>query len=1760
MAGFRLALLMSDDLGGSLNMKDRSGAKKLYKTHRGWIAAGVAALTLFSTQALADQNVQAATADTTATTDTPKDTDAADTAADATNTAAQQQLETAIQKIIAAADAGETTDYASAKAAMDAVTAAQQQISAAQSNGASLDAVPADLTAAMNAATTKLAELQATVNAGPQTDTTGTDATDTDTGKTNTDNTANAGSGSNTDATNTDAGKTGTDIGNTDTKTDTTDADKAADTEDTTAGQTQLNAAAQAMVAAVNNADLTTAAGYQAASDAVKAQEQALKDAQDAGGQMSALPADLQSQLTAALKTLSDAQAAAQTNLNQAAQTVVDAVNNADLTTTDGFKAASDVATAQEQAMSDAVAGGAAMSAIPEALHNDLSAALAKLAAVQQKDMPQTKLDAAAQRVVDTVNAVDPNNVDSITAAKAAVAQQELAVAEALKDGALMARIPLDLQTDLTAALNKLADYLRVPEAQARLATIVNGIIATVGNIDATDPAAITQGIADYTTEKDQLDNTLLYGALIDQLPENLQVNLKDAQDKIAAYQKAASLDDQAALQQQLNDVAQAYVDKTNEVNAIGDDFDANQWQTERAALNDQLFGLIDAGASALDIPSDLQMALNKAWQVGLLKVNHQNTDTGQMFGKPLYYVGVQGQTINFTPMSYVMYEDGYKLLSLLSPQEWTLTNDLKEIAWLYQATPQDVTIHYVDAATNATLKADDTLTAVAKTGETIDLGTQGLETTIAGYTLQGGLNASYEIKGDGNDITLLYQGNPQTVSVHYQDAQGNELQAATALEAITGETVDLTKQSLPTTIPGYTLGSALNPAYVVKNGGNDLSLLYIVAPQALTISYKDANTGEEIKPAKTLNNVGVTGETIDLTTLDLDTDVDGYRLQNDLDPAYKLLASDNGITLLYVGKLRDLTISFQDAVTGKELKPATMFRDIARTGTTLDLNTLGLDTTVAGYTLQSALNPAYKLRPSNNNNGVTLLYLPSPQDVKIRYIDALTEKDIKPATILPNVGVTGDTIDLTKFHLETAITGYTMQSTVDSAYTLRTDHNGVSLLYFADQQDMKILYMDVLTGKPMKPATILKNIVVVGDTVDLTKKVSDTTIPGYTLQNNLSRTYTVLASDNFFMLNYLADQQDMTIRYVDAATGKELKPATSLKRVGMTGYTVNLTRKVANTEIAGYTLQNALDPAYKILASNNVFTLLYQANSQDMTIRYIDALTDKDIKPATVLSNVGVTGETIDLNQFGLDTAIDGYTMQGTLDSAYTLHADHNGVSLLYLADPQDMTIRYLDAMTGEDLKPATILQNVGVIGDTVDLTKKGLDTTVAGYTMQSTPNPAYKVIASHNGVSLLYLADAQPITVHFQDEAGNPLKADQTVTGQVTGETVDLTQKGIDTAITGYTRQNDLDTAYVVKATGNDVTLIYAPDDQTVTVHYKDAKTGAELKTPTTLTDVAKTGDTLDLTKQGIDSAIAGYTLQNTLNPAYLVQAGTNDFDLLYQADSQKLIVHSVLAGTKTKLIADQTIDPIGATGDVVDLSKAGIRTFVPGYTLKTPLDTAYVVTAGDNEIWVEYVKKDLPNTGNGGGTTTNPGGGTTTNPGSNGNNGGGTTTNPGGTGNNGGGTTTNPGGTGNNGGGTTTNPGGNGNNGGGTTTNPGGNGNNGGGTTTTPGDTGNNGGGTTTNPTNGNHGGTTTPSTGTATGTTNQPTVTPVSHAKLPDTGAATTTAAAAKTPVKQASAASLPQTGDDANSAAAIAGIGVIGAMLALVGIDIKKRRA
>ncbi|WP_461227429.1 hypothetical protein [Lacticaseibacillus suihuaensis] len=48
-------------------MSNRNGAKKLYKAHKTWIAAGVAAATLLSVQALGGQQVSAAAGDTTTT-------------------------------------------------------------------------------------------------------------------------------------------------------------------------------------------------------------------------------------------------------------------------------------------------------------------------------------------------------------------------------------------------------------------------------------------------------------------------------------------------------------------------------------------------------------------------------------------------------------------------------------------------------------------------------------------------------------------------------------------------------------------------------------------------------------------------------------------------------------------------------------------------------------------------------------------------------------------------------------------------------------------------------------------------------------------------------------------------------------------------------------------------------------------------------------------------------------------------------------------------------------------------------------------------------------------------------------------------------------------------------------------------------------------------------------------------------------------------------------------------------------------------------------------------------------------------------------------------------------------------------------------------------------------------------------------------------------------------------------------------------------
>ena len=153
--------------------------------------------------------------------------------------------------------------------------------------------------------------------------------------------------------------------------------------------------------------------------------------------------------------------------------------------------------------------------------------------------------------------------------------------------------------------------------------------------------------------------------------------------------------------------------------------------------------------------------------------------------------------------------------------------------------------------------------------------------------------------------------------------------------------------------------------------------------------------------------------------------------------------------------------------------------------------------------------------------------------------------------------------------------------------------------------------------------------------------------------------------------------------------------------------------------------------------------------------------------------------------------------------------------MTYVYAPDEESVTVHYQTA-DGKDLVPSET--QTGSYGSGYTTSAKE----IAGYHLTETPsNATGKYTTDTPDVTYVYAPDEESVTVHYQTADGTPLADDEHATGVYGGEYTTSAKK-----ISGYHL-----TATPGNATGKyttdtpDVTYVYAPDEESVTVHYQTA-----------------------------------------------------------------------------------------------------------------------------------------------------------------------------------------------------------------------------------------------------------------------------------------------------------------------------------------------
>ncbi|MBQ4898851.1 MucBP domain-containing protein, partial [Paenibacillus sp. Marseille-P2973] len=555
---------------------------------------------------------------------------------------------------------------------------------------------------------------------------------------------------------------------------------------------------------------------------------------------------------------------------------------------------------------------------------------------------------------------------------------------------------------------------------------------------------------------------------------------------------------------------------------------------------------------------------------------------------------------------------------------------------------------------------------------------------TVAGYQLKVGESPRNVTLTVTNPSPVIWFGYTaaveQTVTVKYLEKDsGKQLKDPTFQKGFSGSKVEL-KALL---VDGYSVVAPDKLEYTFTSEPNQVhTFFYTANEQNVTVKYLKKGTTDEVAPSTTVK--GLTGETIELTA----ANAPGYTPEKATDSYTIKAEGNNEYIFYYTASEQNVTVKYLKKGTTDEVAPSTIVKGL--TGQTIELTAAN----APGYTPEKATDN-YTIKAEGTNEYI-FYYTASEQSVTVKYLKKGTTDEVAPSTTVK--GLTGQTIELTAANA----LGYTPEKATDN-YTIKAEGTNEYIFYYtAKEQNVTVKYLKKGTTDEVAPSTTVKGLT--GETIELTAANA----PGYTPEK-ATASYTIKAEgNNEYIFYYTASEQNVEVKYLEQGTNKVLAEPTTAN--GVTGQTIELKAK----DIAGYT---AVEPthSYKLDVENAAHVFYYTANTQSVSVKYVDRETGKEIAEATSVN--GVTGDTVTLE--AKDVA--GYTPEKATDS-YTLKAEGNEYTFYYTANAQSVEVQYLEQGTNKVLAEPTTAN--GVTGQTIELKAKD----IAGYTAVE-PTHSYKL-----------------------------------------------------------------------------------------------------------------------------------------------------------------------------------------------------------------------------------------------------------------------------------------------------------------------------------------------------------------------------------------------------------------------------------------------
>lgn len=407
-----------------------------------------------------------------------------------------------------------------------------------------------------------------------------------------------------------------------------------------------------------------------------------------------------------------------------------------------------------------------------------------------------------------------------------------------------------------------------------------------------------------------------------------------------------------------------------------------------------------------------------------------------------------------------------------------------------------------------------------------------------------------------------------------------------------------------------------------------------------------------------------------------------------------------------------------------------------------------------------------------------------------------------------------------------------------EETLTIQEPNKTIWFGYSLAPQKLTIKYVDKDSGK-----SIANDNTSISGTNGQTITLKALDIPGYTPEKTEVE-YTFKAKDNEYTFFYKANPQKVIIKHVSSVTNREIAEPTSEQ--GVTGQTVTL--KALN--IPGFTADKVED-SYTFKATDNVYTFMYTPSRQTLTVEYLSKDTNKPL--ADPKTHLGYTNTKLGL----VAEYIPGYKPE-VQRYLYTFTAVNDKYQFFYIADPQTVTIHYIDQDTKLPIAKDTTKD--GKTGQSVILTAPD----ISGYTPVN-PEVDYTFTADANQeYTFVYIKNApveRTVHVYYKDVDGNTLKESTTTSGKV-GDTVTL--KAEDITIDGvlYVPASYQHEYTITEQAKQSYTFIYTKKELPtyfVNIHHLEEGTNAVLHEPTTVS--GKSGEVVHVTAEPISVADAVY-----------------------------------------------------------------------------------------------------------------------------------------------------------------------------------------------------------------------------------------------------------------------------------------------------------